>query len=355
MERNSDVLGERGPTGEEDLDGTTDIDSQSGQPQRRIQPLRSTRSGRFLNLAQALRSGGVATTEILQATRKKQKPPATSDRDPLVVTPLHTRNTSVTKARATSPSLPVPNDSHKRSLVSHGAKRQDPLEAIENVRKRARREPDPPTTTAPQTAPPITIRNTSTKNTKRPSNGAPGLFTSSMTGNGGRRPNRRQDAAEHAHQDDSIVELSDDPESPEINHQLSRNTGLNNPMNNKFLVEVKIKAEQLSSEIMSKTTLLVTATNLQDMAPVTVKLECYKGFSSFLDFLAEECVLGDLSSKVTDASATYTWNGRKHRFRRERLDVDWQAFCNGLRDAFQRNPTFAKQGCEVGMLLHVAA
>ncbi|MCJ1414318.1 hypothetical protein MMC32_000644 [Xylographa parallela] len=269
-----------------------------------------------------------------------------------VLSPLGAIGSGEEDLNGPSPSLKVPNDSHRRSLVSHGVKRQDPSQAIEYIRKRVRTGPYPLTNATP---PSVTTRNTRPKNTKKPSHGAPGLFTSSMTGNGGRRRNRRPAAGEHAHQDDTIIELSDEAESAEVIYQSSRNTGLTTPISNKSETKVKIKAEQLSSQIMSKTTLLVMATHLQDMAPVTVKLECFKGFANFLDFLAEECVLGNLSSKVTDVSATYTWNGRKHRFRKERLDVDWQAFCNELRDAFQKNPTFAQQGCEVGMLLHVAA
>ncbi|MCJ1380304.1 hypothetical protein MMC17_003407 [Xylographa soralifera] len=354
MERTSDTLSEQAQTGSgaDVLNGTSGTDSSSSQPQRRIQPPRSIRSGLYPDTAQIFHATGEAVIESLQATKPKQKQATASEGEHLVVTPLHTTNRSATKLTDVRTPSTISNDIYRRSSISHSVKRQDPLEAIENVRKRTRLEHNG---TAPQTTPPVTTWNTRTKNAKGLSHGAPGLFTSSMAGNGGRRPNRRLTAAEHAHQDDAVIALSDEPESAEITHQSSRNTGLNTPISNKFEAEVKIKAEQLSNEIMSKTTLLVTATNLQDMAPVTVKLECYKGFSSFLDFLSEECVLGDLSNKVTDASATYTWNGRKHRFRKERLDVDWQAFCNELRDAFQKNPTFIKLGCEVGMLLHVTA
>ncbi|MCJ1437563.1 hypothetical protein MMC27_006950 [Xylographa pallens] len=359
LKKTFDLLSElRGTgSGEEDPNGTTDSDSQSNTPQRRTQPWRSTRSrkSRIDALDLMLFGRGAATTESLEASKRKQKPPASDDGKPSVNTPLKTKNPPGTTLAAPSPSLKVPKDSRKRSLVSHEAKRQDPSEAVENTRKRARIEPHPPTTATPQTAPSVITRNTRPKTSKQSSHGAPGLFISSMAGNGGRRPYRRPASGEPAYQDDTIIELSDDAESAEATHQSSRSTGLMTPMSNKFEAKTKIKAEQLSSEIMSKTTLLVTATHLQDMAPVTVKLECFQGFANFLDFLAEECVLGALSSKVTDVSATYTWNGRKHRFRKERLDVDWRAFCNELRDAFQKNPTFAQQGCEVGMLLHVAA
>ena len=117
---------------------------------------------------------------------------------------------------------------------------------------------------------------------------------------------------------------------------------------------LEIKAEPLSNDITSKTALMVVASSQQDMAPVTVKLDTYTG-SGFFEFLAEECELGNLSKKVTAISATYTWDKRKHRFRKDRLDVDWAAFCERLREAFDKNPDFAKHGCEVELLLHVAA
>ncbi|MCJ1394070.1 hypothetical protein MMC18_006948 [Xylographa bjoerkii] len=357
MEGASDVLSELRPTGsnEEDLNGTTDTESRNEQPPRRILPPRSTRSKRSHDLAQLLHATEEAAVEGLHATKSKSKQPATNDGEPSVNAPWHTRNTPVTKTTPTRNPSTLTNGLPGESLGSHGAIGQDPLRSIESVRKRAKLEPNPPVTTTPQSTPAISTRNSKPKKAKGVSNGATGLFTSSMAGNGGRRPNRRSKVAETTVQDDTIITLSDDLESAEVTHHSSLSAGLGAPISNKSEAEVKIKAEQLSSDIMSKTTLLVTATNLQDMAPVTVKLECYKGFPSFLGFLAEECVLGDLSSKVTDASATYTWNGRKHRFRKERLDVDWQAFCNELREAFQKNPTFTKQGCEVGMLLHVAA
>ena len=115
-----------------------------------------------------------------------------------------------------------------------------------------------------------------------------------------------------------------------------------------------VQTEPLSIEITSKTVLMVSASSQQDMAPVTVKLDTYTG-SGFFKFLAEECELGHLAKKVTAISATYMWDMRKHRIRRERMDVDWATFCDRLRQAFDKNPDFFKYGCEVELLLHVAA
>ncbi|MCJ1404676.1 hypothetical protein MMC11_007902 [Xylographa trunciseda] len=346
-------------TDEEDLSNAAIKDNKSDQPQRRVLPPRSTRSKISYDLAQLLHDteeAGVGDLHVIRSILKQQ---VTNNREPPVIAPSHTKDiltlTPVAKLTAKRTPSTVPNRSHRKALVSHGIKRKDPLESIESVRKRARLAHDSPLITTSQSAPPITIHNSPPKKSRGSSNGAHGHSKSSMAGKGVRRPNGRSNAAECADQDNTFVTLSDDSDSAEVTYQSSRDTGLSTPTSNKIKAEAKIKAEQLSDEIMSKTTLLVTATNLPDMAPVTVKLECYKGFHNFLDFLAEECVLDNFSSKVTDVSATYTWSGRKHRLRKERFDVDWQAFCNELRDAFQKNPTFMKQGCEVGMLLHVAA
>ncbi|MCJ1283769.1 hypothetical protein MMC26_003100 [Xylographa opegraphella] len=317
--------------------------------------LRSTRSKRSLDLAQSLHGRRRGTvTGSPQATTKKQKPPATSAKEPLINSPLDTRNTSVTRLSVTNPSSTAANNAYLGYSVSHGTKRQDTPEAINNFRKRARLDPNLTATSTPQIAPPVTQWNNIARNARRASDGAPGFFIPSMTGNGRPRPNGRLATTGSVHHDDTIITIDDNSDSAEVTDHLSQITGPNAPSSTKFEAKVTIKAQRLSSEIMSKTTLLVTATNLHDMAPVTVKLSCFKGFRSFLDFLADECVLGDLSKKVTDVSATYTWNGRKHRFRKERLDVDWLAFCKVLRDAFQTNPTLTKQGSEVEMLLHVA-
>ena len=128
-----------------------------------------------------------------------------------------------------------------------------------------------------------------------------------------------------------------------------------NPVSQAPIVKCEIKTEPLSNDITSKTALMVIASSQQGMAPVTVKLDTYTGAGNLFEFLAQECELGNLSKKVTAISATYTWDKRKHRFRKDRLDVDWAAFCDRLREAFDKNPDFAMHGCEVEMLLHVAA
>ena len=243
-----------------------------------------------------------------RSTRKRQTPSFRDSSDPLFDSTLHTSDLSVPVSRAESPSSTGP---------------------IPSREKRQRQAPNSPTATTSQTATPAAARNARARNTKRSADDEPGLLTPSPAEIRGRRPS----TAQSTQLDNRFISTSDDSASEP---------------------ETTFKIEKLPAEILAKTTLLVTASNLSDMAPVLVKLECFKGVTSFLDFLAEECVLGDAASKVTDASVTYTWNGRKHRLRKTRLDVDWLAFCDELRDAFRKNPIFLQQGCEVEMLLHVA-
>ena len=118
------------------------------------------------------------------------------------------------------------------------------------------------------------------------------------------------------------------------------------------------KTEQLPNDISSKVFLVVIASNQQNLAPVTVTLDHYtsthKGFHNFVEFLAQECELGDLSKDVTGISATYTWSGRRHRLRKDKMDADGNIFLDHIVVAFEEHAGFAKKRCEVEMLLHVA-
>ncbi|KAL9120469.1 MAG: hypothetical protein Q9187_002979 [Circinaria calcarea] len=117
--------------------------------------------------------------------------------------------------------------------------------------------------------------------------------------------------------------------------------------------QVKIKTEALSDNITAGTTLMVTASCQQDMAPVTVKLSACKPLQDLFAFLAEECGLGPRTKNVVAISATYGWNKRQHRIRGYRFDTDLTTFSSALRDAWDSDPGVAKRGCEIAMLLHV--
>ncbi|KAL9120844.1 MAG: hypothetical protein Q9187_002603 [Circinaria calcarea] len=117
--------------------------------------------------------------------------------------------------------------------------------------------------------------------------------------------------------------------------------------------QARIEAEALSEIITVGTTLMVTASCQQDMAPVTVKLSACKSLQDLFIFLAEECGLGPRTKDIVAISVTYGWNKRQHRIRGYRFDVDLATFSSALRDAWDSDPGVAKRGCEVAMLLHV--
>lgn len=117
--------------------------------------------------------------------------------------------------------------------------------------------------------------------------------------------------------------------------------------------QTKIKVEALPGSIATGTTLMVTASCQQDMAPITVKLSGCKPLENLFDFLAEECGLGPRSKKVVAISVTYGWNKRQHRIRGYRFETDLATFTTALRDGWDSDPGVAKRGCEIAMLLHV--
>jgi len=131
----------------------------------------------------------------------------------------------------------------------------------------------------------------------------------------------------------------------DVAHNAAHNAHLNAPPN----PPTAPKTEILPLAISTKISLIVTASTQQTLAPVTVSLADYTSthsdFYNFFDFLAQECELGDRAEDVTAISATYTWNGRKHRFRRAKMEVDGRTFVEHVRGAVE--------GAEVEMLLHV--
>lgn len=118
------------------------------------------------------------------------------------------------------------------------------------------------------------------------------------------------------------------------------------------------KTEILPLAIATKISLIVIASTQQTLAPVTVSLAEYTSahsdFNNFFEFLAQECELGDLATDVTAISATYTWNGRKHRLRRGKVEADGRTFVEHVKGAFEGGEGVVGRG-EVEMLLHVGA
>lgn len=118
------------------------------------------------------------------------------------------------------------------------------------------------------------------------------------------------------------------------------------------------KTEILPLALATKISLIIIASTQQTLAPVTVSLAEYTSthsdFNNFVEFLAQECELGDLATDVTAISATYTWNGRKHRLRRGKVEADGRTFVEHVKGAFEGLEGVVERA-EVEMLLHVGA
>ena len=110
-----------------------------------------------------------------------------------------------------------------------------------------------------------------------------------------------------------------------------------------------IRTVQLSHHPISKTILIVAASNQRNIAPVIVPLADCSTFDSLFDTLIAECEIEPESAgKVTKISAKNTWDGRSMRIRRERSE-DWQFFWAGLCRAWEEEG----KEWEVEMMLHV--
>jgi hypothetical protein len=180
-----------------------------------------------------------------------------------------------------------------------------------------------------------------------------GLFVKKSGGHSTSKP--RNDAATTIVVDDSDENIAYDLSPGELKRLKASqmNTSFQSAVPSSPPEPNKIKSEPLPYEITSRITMLVSATSQQDMAPVTVNLGTYKG-QNFFDFLAEECELGSKSKDVTAISATYMWDKKRHRFRKHKLETDWESFLAKLRETFAKQTAIAED-YEVEMLLHVGS
>ena len=114
-----------------------------------------------------------------------------------------------------------------------------------------------------------------------------------------------------------------------------------------------VKSECVSDDILAATFFTVTASNQPTMAPVTVAFKYCSSFDLFFPTMIAECGIRDIpDNKIMAISATYTWNQKKHRIRRNRAE-DWTVFCTALGKTWDRNADQFQDGCEVALLIHV--
>lgn len=116
---------------------------------------------------------------------------------------------------------------------------------------------------------------------------------------------------------------------------------------------VIIKLEPLSYDQLFQTTLHVSASNQPGLAPATVGFGLCKTMEElFTTMIAEYDITS--TSRITKASATYTWNGKRHLLRRDRQE-DWVLFCNAIKKAWSKEEnrlSFLEDGCGIEMMVH---
>lgn len=115
----------------------------------------------------------------------------------------------------------------------------------------------------------------------------------------------------------------------------------------------QIKDEPLFAGHVAKTVLLVTASNQADKAPAAVPFSACQRFDEIFSTLVTELGLHpDTGKKVKAMSATYTWNGKRHRIRRDKK-LDWHRFIKAIRKGWESETTKFEDECEIEMVLHV--
>lgn len=115
----------------------------------------------------------------------------------------------------------------------------------------------------------------------------------------------------------------------------------------------EIKDEPLFAGYVANTILLVTASNQADKAPAAVPFSACQRFDEIFSTLVTELGLPvDTGKKVKAMSATYTWNGKRHRIRRGKK-LDWHRFIKAIRKGWESESTKFEDECEIEMVLHV--
>jgi len=113
------------------------------------------------------------------------------------------------------------------------------------------------------------------------------------------------------------------------------------------------KTEQLSSNPVAGTTLIVAASNQPTIAPVFVPFTSCNTFPQLFETLVSECdIRPEAAKRVSKISARYTWDGKQIRIRKERPE-DWSLFYRGLCKAWDKGSEGFEDGWEVEMMVHV--
>lgn len=118
-----------------------------------------------------------------------------------------------------------------------------------------------------------------------------------------------------------------------------------------------IKTESsLPSHIIANTRLRTTTSKTLDRAPRNICLSLCPSLHSLFEVLTSKSNLSPAESrKVTEVSATYSWNKRQVLLRKDEPN-DWMIFTKDLARVWENEPEKFGEGgedCEVDVLLHV--
>lgn len=114
-----------------------------------------------------------------------------------------------------------------------------------------------------------------------------------------------------------------------------------------------IKSEPLSADIISKTYLHIRADNISGRGPVRVPFSlCKTTEQLFTSLMSERKLRPELYSKVSDITATFTWNQKSFGIRKEKAE-DYAFFCDSLRKAWERESHRFVEGCNIDIMIHV--
>ena len=112
--------------------------------------------------------------------------------------------------------------------------------------------------------------------------------------------------------------------------------------------------EKLSSQIIERTGLLVSASIQPDQGFAFVKLTSCTTLDQFFQTLIVECELtGRVASDLKNATARFPWNRAPYLMRKGR-DLDWIRFCDLIRNSWEKDAgRFADDGYEIRVVAHV--
>lgn len=114
-----------------------------------------------------------------------------------------------------------------------------------------------------------------------------------------------------------------------------------------------VKLEPLSANAVAKTIFRVSASNIPEKGPVRVPFaSCPSSNNLFSTLIEERKIRGELSSKISDITATCTWSGKRYGIRKGKPE-DWADFCTYLRKSWDKGGEAFEDGCEIDMMIHV--